>query len=31
MLAVLQAELGATEIDYLLTTHQDSDHGGGVA
>ncbi|HTV23790.1 MAG TPA: MBL fold metallo-hydrolase [Polyangiaceae bacterium] len=30
MLAVLQGELGATEIDYLLTTHYDSDHVGGV-
>lgn len=30
MLAVLQDELGATEIDYLLTTHYDSDHVGGV-
>jgi competence protein ComEC len=31
MLAVLQDQLGATEIDYLLTTHYDSDHVGGVA
>jgi competence protein ComEC len=31
MLAVLQAELGANEIDYLLTTHHDSDHVGGGA
>ena len=30
MLAVLQDELGASEIDYLLTTHYDSDHVGGV-
>lgn len=30
MLAVLQGELGATEIDYLLTTHYDGDHVGGV-
>jgi competence protein ComEC len=30
MLAVLQNELGATAIDYLLTTHYDSDHVGGV-
>jgi competence protein ComEC len=30
MLAVLEDELGATEIDYLLTTHYDADHVGGV-
>jgi len=30
MLAVLEDELGATEIDFLLTTHYDSDHVGGV-
>jgi competence protein ComEC len=30
MLAVLQGELGASQIDYLLTTHYDSDHVGGV-
>jgi competence protein ComEC len=31
MLAVLEDELGATEIDYLLTTHYDADHVGGVS
>jgi len=30
MLAVLQGELGASQIDYLLITHYDSDHVGGV-
>ena len=30
MLAVLQGELGATQIDYLIITHYDSDHVGGV-
>ncbi|MEO8182954.1 MAG: MBL fold metallo-hydrolase [Deltaproteobacteria bacterium] len=30
MLAVLQGELGATQIDYLIITHYDGDHVGGV-
>jgi competence protein ComEC len=30
MLAVLQGELGASQIDYLIITHYDSDHVGGV-
>ena len=30
MLAVLQGELAASRIDYLLTTHYDADHVGGV-
>jgi len=30
MLAVLQGQLGATQIDYLIITHYDGDHVGGV-
>jgi competence protein ComEC len=30
LLAVLQGELGASKVDYLLTTHFDADHWGGV-